>query len=156
MDGSTVTVERTMAAPPAMIFALLADAANHPVLDGSGAVKSPRTGGGQPLHLGSVFDMSMKMGLPYETRNTVVEYEQDRRIAWRTTVELPRGLEFGGRVWRWELEPSGDRTRVRVTWDITTDTLRPVFARVYFPGKTEENLTRSLERLERQVAPTAA
>ncbi len=156
MDGSTVSVERTIPAPPATIFALLADAANHPVLDGSGTVKRSRAGGGQPLQLGSVFEMTMKMGLPYQTRNTVVEYEEDRVIAWRTTVGLPGGLEVGGRVWRWELEPSGAGTRVRATWDVSEDPLRPIIGRVYFPGKTEQDLTRSMERIERQVSSAAA
>ena len=48
-------------------------------------------------------------GLPYQTPNEVVEFEQDRRIAWKTT-----GLNglVGGRIWRYELE-AGRRRHAR-------------------------------------------
>lgn len=148
MDGNVITVERMIPAPPPAVFALLADAANHPVIDGSGMVKGARSGGGEPLRLGTQFGMSMKLGLPYSTRNTVVEYEQDRRIAWKTTVGLPRGREVGGRVWRYELEPVGDGTLVRESWDISKESMRPVLSRSHFPAKTKHDMARTLERIE--------
>lgn len=151
MSPNIITVERTIAAPPAAVFELLADAANHPVLDGSGSVKSPRSGGGQPLKLGSEFGMLMKMGLPYATKNTVVEYEPNRRIAWRTEVAGPFGRMIGGRVWRYELEPKGSSTRVRETWDISKDTLRTVLA-LTFSNKTRQDMMRTLERIDEHVS----
>lgn len=155
MDGNVITVERTIAAPPSAIFALLADAAKHSTFDGSGNVKDARSGGGEPLRLGSEFGMSMKMGLPYATRNTVVEYEQDRRIAWKTTVGA-FGKFLGGRVWRYELEPVGDGTRVRESWDLSQEAMRPVLSRSHFPGKTKKDMERTLERIEQQLAPAAS
>ena len=149
--SNVITVERTVTAPPAAVFALLSDAGNHPLLDGSGSVKSPRSGAAQPLNLGSEFGMSMKMGLPYATKNTVVEYEPDKRIAWRTEVAGPLGRMIGGRVWRYELEPTGSSTRVRQTWDISKDTLRPVLA-LTFSNKTRQDMQRTLERIEEQVS----
>ena len=151
LHANVVTVERTVPAPPAAVFALLADAANHPLLDGSGSVKSARSGGRQPLQLGSEFGMSMKMGLPYQTKNTVTEYEPDRLIAWRTEAMLPFGRSFGGRTWRYELEPTGSGTRVRETWDVSQDTVGPVLART-FATKTRQDMLRTLQRIEAHVS----
>ncbi len=154
MDGTTLSAERTIPAEPSVIFALLADAANHPVLDGSGTVQRAHSGGGEPLLLGSRFGMSMRLGLPYSTVNTVVEYERDRLIAWQTTVSGPLGTLAGGRIWRYELTPSGDATRVRETWDISREPARAVMKRTSFPARTEENMKRTLERIEQQVSGT--
>ena len=71
--------------------------------------------------MGSTFDMSMKMGLSYSMSNTVVEFEQDRRIAWRTVQAGLLGRFLGGRVWRYEFEPVDGGTRVTESWDISQD-----------------------------------
>ena len=84
------------------IFALVADAGKHASFDGSGTVQHAAQES-MPLSKGSKFGMSMKMGLPYRTTNTVIEYEPDRRIAWQTTM---LGGLVGGRIWRYELEPT--------------------------------------------------
>jgi hypothetical protein len=56
---------------------------------------------------------------PYRTTNTVIEFEPDRRIAWKTTAI---GGLVGGRIWRYELDPAdSDSTLVRETWDISHD-----------------------------------
>ena len=74
----------------------------HASFDGSGTVQHA-TQESMPLSKGSKFGMSMRMGLPYRTTNTVIEYEPDRRIAWQTTM---LGGLVGGRIWRYdELEP---------------------------------------------------
>jgi uncharacterized protein YndB with AHSA1/START domain len=155
MSPNIVTVERTVDAPAAAVFALIADAANHPVLDGSGSVKSPRSGGQQPLQLGSEFGMSMKRGLPYATKNTVVEYEPNRRIAWRTEAAGPLGRVIGGRVWRYELEPTGSSTRVRETWDVSQDTLRTVLS-LTFANRTRQDMMRTLERIDEHLSAQPA
>ena len=80
MDGDVVTVERVIPAPPAAIFDLLADAAKHPLIDGSGTVKQAKAGSPQRLSPGATFGMSMKVGIPYSMVNTVIEFEPNRRI----------------------------------------------------------------------------
>jgi len=50
--------------------------------------------------------MSMKLGVPYKITNTVIEFEEGRRIAWR---------HFGGHTWRYILEPIGDGSQTKVT-----------------------------------------
>ena len=65
--------------------------------------------------------MSMKVGVPYTMSNTVIEFEQDRRIAWQTRFSGPLGRFLGGRIWRYELEPAEGGTKVTETWDISQD-----------------------------------
>ena len=96
----TVSVERVIAAQPEAIFDYLVDPAKHPQIDGSGTVQHAK-GEPQRLELGSSFGMAMKMGVPYSMVSTVIEYEPDRRIAWRTHGPTAIGKYVGGRVWRY-------------------------------------------------------
>lgn len=145
-----VSVERVIAAPPEAIFAVLADASRHQEIDGSGTVRGLR-GPSQPLRLGESFGMSMKMGVPYSMVNTIVEYEENRRIAWQTRGPGAVGKRFGGRVWRYELEPVEGGTLVRETWDISQESAlaRPVVR--FAAGKTKTNMATTLERIEQVV-----
>lgn len=117
--SDVVSVERVIPAPPDRIFDLLADPARHSDIDGSGTVRDA-AGGSQRLALGSRFGMAMKLGIPYSMTNEVVEFEENRRIAWQTKPPSSLAARFGGgRIWRYELEPLDDGTRVTETWDIT-------------------------------------
>ena len=42
MSGTVVSVDRVIEAPPAAIFAVVADASRHPEIDGSGALVRPK------------------------------------------------------------------------------------------------------------------
>ncbi|GGL25876.1 SRPBCC family protein [Phycicoccus endophyticus] len=145
-----VSVQRVLPAPPEPIFALLADPAGHARIDGGGSVRGARSGG-RRLALGDRFGMDMRIGLPYSTLNTVVEYEEDRRIAWRTDASGPLSALVGGRVWRYELEPVEGGTRVTETWDLSGEAApsRPVVRRM--AGMTRRNMEATLERLETLV-----
>ena len=150
-DRDVVSVERVIPAPPEAIFALLADANRHRDIDGSGTVRDAH---GEPdrLELGSSFGMSMKMGVPYSMVSTVIEFEEDRRIAWQTRGPTPLGRFVAGRIWRYELEPVDGGTLVRETWDITHESLatKPVVRRA--AGETRKNMARTLERIEQLTA----
>lgn len=143
MSSDTITVHRTIKAPAAQIFALLSDAAKHREFDGSGTVRGTN-GSSRPLRLGTRFGMSMHMGLPYKTVNEVVEFEPDRRIAWRTTGL--KGL-VGGRVWRYELEPTADGTVVSETWDLSHDKQGFLLKRSKMAGKTKNDMRKTLDRI---------
>ena len=117
MAEDVVTAERFIAAPPEKIFDLLADPTRHPEIDGSGTVRTAKEGS-QRLGLGSRFGMSMKMGVPYSMVSEVIEFEENRRIAWQTRGPGAIGKRAGGRIWRYELEPGDDGTLVRESWDI--------------------------------------
>ena len=149
MDGDTVSVERVINAPASAIFALLADAGKHAVLDGSGTVDHT-TAESIPLSLGSTFSMKMKgrpetFFLPYTMHNAVIEFEQDHRIAWQPTALM--GL-VGGRIWRYELAPAeGGGTLVRETWDVSVDKQKPLLKMGSMPRQVKEGMTATLERI---------
>jgi uncharacterized protein YndB with AHSA1/START domain len=153
MEGDTVSVSRVIAAPAARIFELLADASKHPVIDGSGTVKEA-TGSSEPLRQGSTFGMKMRIGVPYQMVNHVIEFEQDRRIAWQPRMRGPLSPIVGGRIWRYVLEPLGDGATTRVTesWDLSQDTLRAFLKRGPMPEKTRENMTKTLDRIAEVLA----
>ena len=142
-----VSVERTIAAPASAIFALLADPTRHQDIDGSGSVRTSKERS-QQMALGTRFGMSMRMGVPYAMENTVIEFEADRRIAWKTTGPGRVGRHVGGRIWRYELEPVDGGTLVRETWDISQESpfTRPVARQS--ANKTRKNMAATLERID--------
>jgi len=144
---NVVSVDRVINAPAAALFAVVADAGRHPEIDGSGQLVKAKGGASEPLHLGSTFGMAMKMGVPYTVTNTVVEFEQDRRIAWQTVLAGPLGHFLGGRIWRYELEETGDGTRVTESWDIRQDRQGFLLKRGPVGKATADNMTKSLARL---------
>ena len=148
MDSDTITVERTIAAPPAEVFSLLSDAAKHVEFDGSGTVRGTRQTS-RPLALGTRFGMAMHQGFGYRTSNEVVELEQDRLIAWQTT-----GLKgiVGGRIWRYELEPVEGGTLVRETWDVSRDKQKFFLKRSKMPAATERSMRKTLDRIAETLA----
>lgn len=147
MKNDTVTVQRTIAATPEAIFAYLSDAAKHQEIDGSGSLRGTR-GESEPLVMGTKFGMSMHMGANYSTVNEVVEFEADRRIAWKTTGF--KGL-IGGRIWRYELEPTTEGTVVKETWDLSGERGAFVVKRTSMPAATEKAMRKTLERISELV-----
>jgi uncharacterized protein YndB with AHSA1/START domain len=134
-----VSVSRTMAFPASDIFEVLSDASLHPVIDGSGMVVAAR-GEAEPLTMGSTFGMNMRMGVPYRMTNTVVEFDQDRLIAW---------CHPGKHRWRYELEAAdGGGTVVTETFDWSTSIFPPAIEWMKYPTKHVPNMERTLEKLE--------
>ena len=149
MSAQTVSASTTIAAPPAVVFAILADPRQHARIDGSGSVRGV-VNGPDRLEKGDRFGVDMKLfGLPYKITNIVVEHEPDRRIAWR---------HFGGHRWRYELEPTPDGgTRVTETFDYSRHTgLSKAFIEVLgFPERNRKGIEGTLARL-RDAAETDA
>jgi uncharacterized protein YndB with AHSA1/START domain len=126
MADGFVSVSRQIEAPAERLFALLADSANHPLIDGSGMVRQPApavTLSGT----GDTFLMNMhhdEMG-DYQMRNLVVEYQAGRRLVWepvRVEDASPgRGETLGESArYRWGFEFSSDGpgvTMVTETFD---------------------------------------
>jgi uncharacterized protein YndB with AHSA1/START domain len=150
-DKDVVAVERVIAAPPDAIFDLLADPARHKEIDGSGTVQGVKGTNGR-LQLGSTFGMSMKLGVPYSMSNTVVEFEENRRIAWQTRGGGKIGSKVGGRIWRYELEPVDGGTRVRESRDISQESPLTKWMVQRGSGHTHKDLEATLERIEKLVA----
>lgn len=118
MSDDQVSRTKFVPAAPQEIFDLLADPRKHALIDGSGTLQSVASGP-ERLSRGAKFGMSMKAGLPYRIQNTVEEFEEGRRIAWR---------HFGRHRWRYELEPVDGGTQVTETFDVSTvpAPLRPI------------------------------
>lgn len=145
-----VSVERTIPAPADAIFALLADPARHRDIDGSGTVQAAKPSEGR-IGLGSTFGMGMKAGIPYSMVNTVIEFEENRRIAWQTRGSGAIGKLAGGRIWRYELEPVEGGTKVTESWDITQESAltKPLIRGI--AGKTRKSMEATLARIEELV-----
>lgn len=142
-----VTVERVIPAPPEAIFDLIADPARHQDIDGSGTVRQAKKGSAR-LALGSTFGMSMKAGIPYSMNSTVIEFEENRRLAWQTRGPGPIGKLVGGRIWRYELEPVDGGTLVRESWDISQESALTKPGVKALAKDTDENMTATLARIE--------
>jgi hypothetical protein len=115
-------------------------------------VVKAKEGAAQHLTLGSVFDMSMRMGVPYTVSNTVVEFEQDRRIAWQTVLAGRLGRFLGGRIWRYELEPVDGGTKVIESWDLREDKQAFFLKSPKVGQHTAAGMSKSLDRLAELVA----
>ena len=153
--SDVVTVERVIPASPEAVFALISDPRRHHEFDGSGTVRQA-TKVPPHLELGASFGMGMKLGRPYSMVSTVVEYDQNRRLAWQSKPPYPlTGRLAGGRIWRYELEAVEGGTLVKESWDISKEALftKPVVRRA--ASTTRKNMTKTLERIE-QVLTTGA
>lgn len=107
-DPLLLAAEIEIKAPARTIFDLLADPAMHSLIDGSGSVKRSLSGP-RRLYLGAKFGMAMRIKVPYRITNEVVEFEEDRRIAWRHMMHWQ---------WRYILTPiDGETTLVREEFD---------------------------------------
>jgi uncharacterized protein YndB with AHSA1/START domain len=152
----TESVERVIPAPADKIFALLADPSRHHEIDGSGTVKDAK----EPAHrvkLGDKFGMSMKLGLPYSMVSTVIEFEDDRRIAWQSRPPGVFGKISGGRIWRYELEPADGGTRVRETWDISQEVgTKFMLTNSRTHKHTREAMEKTLENIEKLLTTEPA
>lgn len=143
----SVSVSRQIAAPANVIFDILADPSRHAEIDGSGTVRGAKLDDPERLKMGTKFGMKMKIIVPYDMRSTVVEFEEDRLIAW---------AHFGKHRWRYELEPNDDGTLVTETFDWST-ALSPQFIELSgYPKKHPVNMEKTLERLDAVATADAA
>jgi hypothetical protein len=139
-----ISVSRVINAPPQQIFDLLADPQMHPVIDGGGTVQAPRDGNPERLSLGAKFGMNMRIGAPYPIVNTVVEFDEGKRIGW---------CHFAKAVWRYELEAVNGGTRVTESFDPSG--ARPGvggFARLFFARRNRAGMEKTLERIEQHLS----
>ena len=164
-----VSVERTIAAPAADVFAALTDPSTHAVVDGSGALRQVNAATPTPrLRDGSVFFTPMSRRLRRLTRvdviqvgvaiwvrgrmpNTVVEFDENRRIAWRN---------FGRHVWRYELQATDDatdvpRTLVRQTFDYATNLTPWLLEWAGFPAHNRRAMNLTLAALDGLLTATS-
>ena len=132
-------------APAKVIFDLIADPKNHQKIDGSGMLqgelRSP-----ERLYLGAKFGMKMKIIIPYLIKNEVVEFEENKSLAWRHLMH---------NVWRYELIEIDPRTtRVIQTWDGRKARSKRWVSQSYkwVPRAMAKTLVRLKDMAEKQVS----
>ena len=145
-DGLKTSAEAVLDCRAEALFAVLADPARHPEIDGGANVATavdprPLTAAGQR------FRMDLANGFRVVCR--VRRFERDRVIAWEPGLE---DAPPSGQVWTWTLAPEGEGTRVRVAYDGTglapEDSRRRARARALDPRRLVDSLSR-LEALAR-------
>lgn len=135
VDRDTASATAIVNAPPEAVFDFVRRPANHAEISGDHTVKGALSGP-DALGMGDRFGMSMHRGVPYRMRSKVVEFEENRRIAW---------CHISGHRWRWEFEPVGDgTTRVTETFDLSTAKVPLVIRLMGYPAGHEGNVANSV------------
>lgn len=143
MTRRTVSASVHVGAPPAEVFALLVDPRRHHEFDGSRTLREA-VDGPERLALGSTFGMRMRWGLPYRIRNTVVEFEEGTRIAWR---------HVGRHVWRYELAAVPGGTLVTETFDYRA-AISPALLELFdAPRHNRRSIEATLARISARFGP---
>lgn len=151
-----VSVSRRIEVPAAVIFAILADPARHPEIDGSGMVRAADS---PPVEkAGDAFVMRMSNDFlgDYVVTNRVVEFERDRLITWIPELTEASRPEHQARVgrpgtvrWSYALAPDGDgATIVTETYDCSRAP-EQTRKRVRDGELWRDGMRQSLENLER-------
>jgi uncharacterized protein YndB with AHSA1/START domain len=111
LANSRSTAARIVISAPAQkIFDLIADPKAHRLFDGSGTVQKSISGPDR-LSLGAKFGMAMKIKVPYRITNTVVAFEEGKKISWCHLMKW---------TWSYDLIDLGEgQTQVTETFDGT-------------------------------------
>ena len=138
---NTAAARIVINAPASKIFELLANPRAHASFDGSGTIEKSVSGPVR-LHLGAKFGMAMKIKVPYRITNTVVAFEESKKITWCHLMKW---------TWSYELHDLGNSiTQVTEIFDAHSI---PVFPRWWLkkPGAVARNpkfMAKSLVQLK--------
>ena len=157
MTEERVQAAATVNAPAEAVFDVLADPSTHRAIDGTGWVREPLDGE-RLIEVGQIFRVAMYHDnhpeKDYEMANRVEVIDPPRAIAWQPGQgPAERGYlmggterEFGGWIWRYDLEPAGPgRTRVTLTYDWSG--VPPHMRNLEFPPFGPQHLDNSLKNL---------
>ncbi len=143
-DRKITAGSRVISASPQQIFDLLADPAQHSVIDGSDSVLGARESNPDRLSKGAKFGMNMKILVPYKMSSTVSEFDEPRLIEWH---------HFGGHRWRYELEAVANGTRVTESFNWGVARIPALFYETAgYPDRHRGSIDRTLERLEKHFS----
>jgi hypothetical protein len=119
MTSERIEVQRTIAADPAAIFAILRDPQGHVAIDSSGMLQSaegtPASAAGDTfvVHMDRESLNDYPLGR-YDVTVRITEFEPDREIAWTIEGNIKPPI---GHVYGYRLEPSDDGTLVTSYYD---------------------------------------
>lgn len=113
---------RTIASSPQQIFVLLADPSRHHETEPGDWVRESVEADPAPITaVGQAFAVKMHLGTlggDYTMVNRVTDFVAGRTIAWAPGMLGRSGrVTEGGHIWRYDLEPDGEGTRVTLTYD---------------------------------------
>jgi uncharacterized protein YndB with AHSA1/START domain len=97
---NTAAARIVINAPASKIFDVLANPRAHASFDGSGTIEKSISGPVR-LHQGAKFSMAMKIKVPYRISNTVVAFEENKKITWCHLMKW---------TWSYELQDLGNST----------------------------------------------
>jgi uncharacterized protein YndB with AHSA1/START domain len=111
-DNPNKTAARiTINAPASTIFDFLASPSSHQLFDGSETIQKA-VSGPERLFLGAQFSMAMKIKIPYRIKNTVVAFEENKKISWCHVMKW---------TWTYELTDLGNgSTQVTESFDASS------------------------------------
>lgn len=135
----SVSTSRVIAADRAAVFDLVADPSMHPVIDGSGTVTAVHGEQVARLAYGTEFGMAVHRGARYRVLNTVVEFVEGDRVAWR---------HFHGHRWRYEFDDDPGGVRVTETFDWSGAKFKLALELAGFPRANLQAMRATLRRLE--------
>ena len=154
-DERTQVVTGVVAAPPELVFAVLADPARHTEIDGAGMLRGIASSSGPVTGAGDSWVMNMNqenLG-DYQMRSEVIAFEPNQRIAWAPALHPPDALahlvgdiDFKGYHYAWELAPAADGgTEITHTYDwsgVSDERALP-----FFPRVSPEQMAVTIDRL---------
>jgi len=154
MTTDRLEVERTIAADPATIFAVLCDPEGHVSIDSSGMLTGAT--GDVVRAVGDTFVVHMDREAlndyplgRYDVTVTIKTFEPDREIAWTVLGRIRPQI---GHVYGYRLEPVDDGTLVTSYYDWSE--IDPVWRDAgIFPVLSDGALRATLGILSRTVAP---
>ena len=153
MTTERIEVQRTIAAEPAAIFAILRDPQGHVTIDSSGTLQSAD---GEPVSaVGDSFVVHMDREAlndyplgKYDVTVKILAFEPDREIAWTVLGQMQPPI---GHVFGYRLEPAADGTLVTSYCDWSN--IDPVWRDSgIFPVITDAAIRATLGILARTVA----
>jgi len=150
-----IEVQRTIAAPPSEIFAVLCDPQGHVAIDSSGMLQGAD---GEPVKaVGESFVVHMdreslndfpELGR-YDVTVEIRNFESDRLISWTVLGQLRPQI---GHVYGYRLEPTDDGTGTVVTSFYDWTDIHPQWREAdIFPIISEKYLRATLGILDRTV-----
>jgi hypothetical protein len=157
MTTDRIEVQRTIAAEPAVIFAILRDPQGHVAIDSSGMLQSAE---GEPVRAaGDTFVVHMDREAlndyplgKYDVTVKITEFEPDREIAWTIEGNIKPAI---GHIYGYRLEPTDDGGTIATSYYDWSDISQQWREAGIFPVISEGALRATLGILNRTAVRNA-